>query len=897
MKQTPELLSEFLRFGATCGARKHPIAMATVADIKWIARWSLSLLAALLWIGSAWAAETGFLARSYTDADGEHRYAVYVPHGYQSGQKWPVVLYLHGAGASGTDGQQQLGDGLAAVIRAEGNFPAIVVLPQCENVDAPLLTRWLADSPDGQRALRILDAVEHDFSIDPARRILTGWSMGGYGAWSLAAVEPEHWAAVVPVSGGGNPELAAQIKSPVWAIHGAADRAIPAQRSHDMVDAVNHAGGRASLTELASVGHDAWRYAFSSPAVRQWMLSSGTTAPDTAALTREAAEFESSGQAEALDGEFKPALVIPRAVSIRVGNDALNTLGCGAPQAVDQSLLSGPIEDLTFDFTAAGEAFQITQEEIRFAATLDRILAETDSNGLICFRVALKRLTITIGATHVRGATHSADAGPFDIQMGVRYPIWIEVRLRPTVSDGQLRFSIVRSDFQIPDANWYVTTPKDVTVSGPGLTADLAQIALVGGIYKRRPQIEQCVRDALPRIVESLERRMQPTSVNRIVASVWPLPVFRPRLRLQADEVSVDGDGLTLVLGLTAAAFKSQPAPEQPRVTQPMGPHAVDVPRSRNLELGIAPEVLQELSGMMVAANAAQIDVRDMPEPEFAALANRQELNTILPALAPRGDAVQVRTVLNLAAPLVVERAELAGSLQFTSTAPNASSIVAPSAPNLPAEPAPAEVSAHFEIPRLLVTVLTRDAAGSSDWQRFAEFDVRLMQSASVRLTAEGHQRRTVHLGWTGAPDVAVAGAYIGAPSNEDAGIDRDRLAKLVENCWLAWTGGEEGNEDVPDLVLGSAHLRINSIAWRGSELVASYNTPEIRITNSGSRLIDYAVRRPFSDWSPRRQLKPGASDLYESPSALIVRRYPQPVQSAITVPVGGELDLAGSAK
>ncbi len=92
-------------------------------------------------------------------------------------------------------------------------------------------------------------------------------------------------------------------------------------------------------------------------------------------------------------------------------------------------MLSGPIDDLKFDFTAAGEAFQITQEQVRFAASLDRILATTDSNGLICFRVALKPLTITIGATHVRGTTHSADAGPFDIRMGIRYPIWIEVRM------------------------------------------------------------------------------------------------------------------------------------------------------------------------------------------------------------------------------------------------------------------------------------------------------------------------------------------------------------------------------------------------------------------------------------------------------------------------------------
>ncbi|MBL8849139.1 MAG: hypothetical protein JNG89_05625, partial [Planctomycetaceae bacterium] len=201
--------------------------MRTVSHFGRYLTCCLCLLAVLAGHRSAAAGDTEFVFRTHVDEQGPHHYAVYVPRSYTRESRWPVVLYLHGAGLSGTDGRRHLHGGLAAVIRSEGDYPAIVVFPQCENVDATLLSRWLADSPDGQRAIRILDDVEREYSVDPSRRVLAGWSMGGYGAWSLAAAHPDRWSAVVPVSGGGRPELAAHITAPVWAIHGAGDRAIP----------------------------------------------------------------------------------------------------------------------------------------------------------------------------------------------------------------------------------------------------------------------------------------------------------------------------------------------------------------------------------------------------------------------------------------------------------------------------------------------------------------------------------------------------------------------------------------------------------------------------------------------------------------------------------------------
>jgi poly(3-hydroxybutyrate) depolymerase len=117
--------------------------MRTVADIGRILGCCLLLLATSTWLRPAAAGETGFVSRTYSDADGVHRYAVYIPAAYSSESRWPVVLYLHGAGFSGHDGQRHLTGGLASIIRAEGDYPAIVVFPQCED-GFSLLTRWLA---------------------------------------------------------------------------------------------------------------------------------------------------------------------------------------------------------------------------------------------------------------------------------------------------------------------------------------------------------------------------------------------------------------------------------------------------------------------------------------------------------------------------------------------------------------------------------------------------------------------------------------------------------------------------------------------------------------------------------------------------------------------------------
>ncbi len=110
--------------------------------------------------------------------------------------------------------------------------------------------------------------------IDPERVYLTGLSMGGFGCWSLAAKEPNLFAAVVPICGGGNPTWAKRlIDVPIWAVHGDADETVPVKQSRTMIAAIREAGGQPIYTQLNGVEHDSWTQTYRDPyGVLSWMF-------------------------------------------------------------------------------------------------------------------------------------------------------------------------------------------------------------------------------------------------------------------------------------------------------------------------------------------------------------------------------------------------------------------------------------------------------------------------------------------------------------------------------------------------------------------------------------------------------------------------------------------------
>jgi predicted peptidase len=210
----------------------------------------------------------GFHLRTVKAHDGERKYGLYLPKGFDAEKTYPAIVFLHGSGERGEDGvtQSQIGMGAAVLAHPEA-YQAICVFPQAKRT-------WAADSDDAQAAMQILDEVTKEFKVDPNKIVLTGLSMGGSGTWGLAAKYPEKFSCIVPICGGGKPETAGAIKGyPTWVLVGDEDREQTVKNARTMVEALAKAGGSPKYTEYRGVPHNSWDRAYNDLALVEWMLA------------------------------------------------------------------------------------------------------------------------------------------------------------------------------------------------------------------------------------------------------------------------------------------------------------------------------------------------------------------------------------------------------------------------------------------------------------------------------------------------------------------------------------------------------------------------------------------------------------------------------------------------
>jgi predicted peptidase len=226
-----------------------------------------------------------FEARAFEDpSGGKLLYRLLKPKDYSPSVKYPLVLFLHGAGERGDDNQAQLIHGMRdyASDALMQKFPCFVVAPQCPKgkqwVDVAFgsLKHDMPEQPADalRRTMDAVAALEKEFSIDPDRLYITGLSMGGYGTWDALQRYPDRFAAAVPICGGGDTKLAKRIiHVPIWAFHGDKDQAVPPERSRQMIEALREAGGTPKYTEYQNVGHDSWTATYKDLAMHEWMFA------------------------------------------------------------------------------------------------------------------------------------------------------------------------------------------------------------------------------------------------------------------------------------------------------------------------------------------------------------------------------------------------------------------------------------------------------------------------------------------------------------------------------------------------------------------------------------------------------------------------------------------------
>jgi len=202
-------------------------------------------------------------------------YLLFLPEGYTKSEpkKWPLLLFLHGAGERGTNLDLVTVHGPPKIVKTKKDFPFVLISPQC-----PPERSWRDDE-----LLALLDSVIPQHNIDTNRIYLTGLSMGGYGSWSLGSKYPERFAAIAPICCGGETlPLLLPIRAKkqalsslgVWAFHGAKDSGVPLMESQRMTNAFTHAGCKdLKLTVYPEAGHDAWTQAYNDPELWNWFLA------------------------------------------------------------------------------------------------------------------------------------------------------------------------------------------------------------------------------------------------------------------------------------------------------------------------------------------------------------------------------------------------------------------------------------------------------------------------------------------------------------------------------------------------------------------------------------------------------------------------------------------------
>ena len=210
----------------------------------------------------------------------------------------PLLLFLHGSGERGSDDGREL-----SLVRKHGPWECdgaddfFILAPQC-----PRKRVWPAFVNE---VLLLLKDVCERHVVDKSRVYITGLSMGAFGAWSVAATQPQMFAAIVPICGGfmgvGVPvqtTRAQMLRSAtglhwcrkrqmafkkckgmsVWLFHGMKDKVVDPKASEEVFDAL---GGTSNenvrKTIYPNTGHQCWGKTYNKPELYAWLERTSVT--------------------------------------------------------------------------------------------------------------------------------------------------------------------------------------------------------------------------------------------------------------------------------------------------------------------------------------------------------------------------------------------------------------------------------------------------------------------------------------------------------------------------------------------------------------------------------------------------------------------------------------------
>lgn len=219
-------------------------------------------------------------------------YRLFTPH--STGEKLPLVLYLHGADAIGQDNIAQLNSKNAysfTTTAAQTQHPCYVLARQLparftaadeSPTDEQSAKGWTDEAVQTALLETIQELMESRGNIDPDRIYVTGHSMGALGVWGMLDAYSHIFAAAMPISGLWNGSVERMKDVPIWIFHGEGDTMVPLDQETSLRDQLLDQGETVIMTiytdqELAALGitngHAANIPAYGNKLAHDWLFA------------------------------------------------------------------------------------------------------------------------------------------------------------------------------------------------------------------------------------------------------------------------------------------------------------------------------------------------------------------------------------------------------------------------------------------------------------------------------------------------------------------------------------------------------------------------------------------------------------------------------------------------
>lgn len=218
----------------------------------------------------------------FKDGDDVMTFRFKKPSKITEGEKYPLIVFLHGSGDGGTDNSRHMYKSLINSVGKYVGDDCYVLMPQADNkLDWTQIGGKSGDKGSSDLYNKMLDAViAVNSAIDTSRVYLTGMSMGGNGTIYQAYNYPEKYAAVVALCGYYNENIISDLSRfdgmGIWLEHSKTDDVVNYKESEGLYNRLISYGRSNNDTKLNLIEkykHDITEISYDNQALWQWLMA------------------------------------------------------------------------------------------------------------------------------------------------------------------------------------------------------------------------------------------------------------------------------------------------------------------------------------------------------------------------------------------------------------------------------------------------------------------------------------------------------------------------------------------------------------------------------------------------------------------------------------------------